>query len=212
MEIYRFVWIVSTATVMGSAIVYDVATGGLLRLAVFGPGLAVFGALLTYAFVEDRTDRGTWTRRAFVWSGLAAVAADALVALWGGIGLLVGVAMACTSPVVLGLARLLLLRSSRRTNGPPESLSTRELLRRWEWTTAEVRRASTPVPRRLVLVEERRRLLDELQDRDPAHFDSWLVSAVPGRPPRHGRSRAPGPGPGGPSGPARRERRARRWG
>lgn len=182
MEVYRFVWFVPAAILSVSALVYDVATGGLLRLAVFGPGLAVFGALMTYAFVEDRADRGLWTRRAFVWSGVAAVAADAFVALLGGIGLLVGVALVGTSPVVLSLARHLLLQRSRRTSGPPESLSTRDLLRRWEWTTAEVLRTSTPVPRRLVLVEERRGLLDELQVRDPSRFDAWLVTAVPDRP------------------------------
>jgi hypothetical protein len=177
--IHRFVWAVSTVTVMGSAIVYDVATGGLLRLAVFGSALAAFGGLLAFAFVEDRPDRGVWVRRGVVWSGLAMVAADALVATWGGIGMLVGLALVGTSPVVLRLARRLRLQSSRRTSGPPESLSTRELLHRWEWTTAEVLRPRTPVARRLVLVEERRRLLDELQDRDPEHFDAWLVSAVP---------------------------------
>lgn len=183
MQIYRFVWVVLAATVSGSAVLYDVVTGGLLRLAVFGPGLAVFGALLVFAFVEDRPDRWTWVRRTFLWSGLTAVAADAFVAMWGEVGLLVGVVMAVTSPAALELARrLLLLASSRRTSGPPESLSTRDLQRRWQWTTAEVLRASTPVARRLVLVEERRRLLDELQDRDPSHFDAWLVTAVPDRP------------------------------
>jgi hypothetical protein len=164
--------------------VYDVATGGLLRLAVLGPGLAVFGALLAFGFVEERPDRRLWVRRAFVWSGLTAVTADALVAMWGDVGLLVGVGMAVTSPQLCTFARAQLLQrlGSRRASGPPESLSTRDLLRRWEWTTAEVLSAGTSVSRRLVLVEERRRLLDELQDRDPAHFDEWLVSAVPDRP------------------------------
>ena len=183
MEIYRFVWVVSAATVSVSAIVYDVATGGLVRLVVLGLGLALFGGLLTFAFVEDRPDRWVWMRRGMLWSGLAAVAAGACVGTWHAIGLAVVAALAGTSPTVLGLARrALLLGSSRRTTGPPESLSMRDLLRRWEWTTAEVVRASTPVSRRIVLVEERRKLLDELQGRDPSRFDAWLVTAVPDRP------------------------------
>ena len=182
MEVYRFVWVVVTAIVSASALVYDVATGGLLRLAVFGPGMALFGGMLVLAFVEDRSDRWTWVRRAAVWSGAAAVAADAFVAMWGDVGLIVGLGFVVTSPTLLLLARhLLLLRTSRRASGPPESMSTRDLLRRWEWTTAEVLRTTTPASRRLVLVEERRRLLDELQARDPSHFDDWLVSAVPDR-------------------------------
>lgn len=183
MQVYRFTWIVLAATVTGFAFVYDVVSGGLLRLAVFAPGLALFGALLVFAFVEDRADRWTWVRRTFLWTCLAAAAADAFAALWGEVGLLAAVLVAVTSPAALEQARRLrLLASTRRTSGPPESLSTRDLQRRWDWTTDEVLRASTPVSRRLVLVEERRRMLDELQDRDPSHFDAWLLTAVPDRP------------------------------
>lgn len=182
MEVYRFVWFVVTAIVSASALVYDLASGGLLRLAGFGPGMALFGGMLVLAFVEDRSDRWLWVRRAALWSGTAAVAADALVAMWGEVGLLVGVGFVVTSPTLLVLARQQLLRhTSRRTSGPAESLSTRDLLRRWEWTTTEVLRPTTPASRRVLLAEERRLLLDELQARDPSHFDAWLHSAVPDR-------------------------------
>ena len=183
MEIYRFVWLVTAATVSLSAVVYDVVTGGLVRMAVLGAALALFAGLLTFAFVEELPDRWAWTRRAMLWSGASAVGADALVALWGDIGLAVGVLLVGSSPTLLAQGRrLLLARYSRRASGPPENLSVRDLRRRWEWTTAEVLRADTPVVRRLRLVEERRQLLDELQVRDPAHFEAWLLTAVPDRP------------------------------
>jgi hypothetical protein len=182
-EIYRFVWLVTTATVSLSAVVFDVVTGGLVRMSVLGAALALFAGLLTYAFVEELPDRWAWTRRAMLWSGTAAVGADALVAMWGDIGLAVGVVLVGTSPTLLAQGRrLLLAHQSGRTSGPPEDLSTRDLRRRWEWTTTEVLRADLTVARRLHLVEERRQLLDELQDRDPAHFGAWLLTAVPDRP------------------------------
>jgi hypothetical protein len=122
------------------------------------------------------------------------MAADGLVVAWEGAGVLVGVVLLLTAPVVVRQVReLLLARSSRRTTGPPETLATRDLHRRWDWTTREVLRASTSVARRLVLAEERRMLLDELQRRDPAHFDAWTATAVPDRPSERSRGRDDGP-------------------
>lgn len=180
MVIYRFVWGVAAVVVVAAATAYDVATGGLLRLLVMVPVVAAFGALLGFSIAEERPDRWAWTRRAAVGSALAAGVADALTATAGGLGLLVGAVLVLASPPALALGwRWVFAWSSRRSSGPPEVMVRRDLLRRWEWTTAEVRRPSTPVARRLVLVEERRRLLDELQRRDPAYFDEWLVTAVP---------------------------------
>jgi hypothetical protein len=179
-EIYRFVWGVVAVVATATALVYDVATGGLLRLALMGPVVAVFGALLGFSIAEERPDRWTWTRRAAVWAALAAVAADGLVATSGALGLLVGAVLVLLSPPAIGLGwRWVFAWSSRRSGGPPEVMVRRDLLRRWEWTTAEVRRSTTTVARRLVLVEERRQLLDELQRRDPAYFAEWVATAVP---------------------------------
>lgn len=152
--------------------------------------MSLFGGMCAFALAEDRPDRWLWTRRGILWSGLGAVAMECLVSTWDGLGVAVGVALALTSPAVLGATRGLFVSwSSRRTNGPPEVLRTRDLHRRWEWTTAEVLNPGTAVSRKLVLAEERRHLLDELQCRDPAHFDTWIVSAVPDRRPDRQRSR-----------------------
>jgi len=110
------------------------------------------------------------------------VAADALATTWGATGTAVGVVLLATAPAVITFARTRLdARPSRGPSGSPDAMSSRDLRRRWDLTTAEVLHPTTTPSRRLVLVEERRRLLDELQLRDPAHFDAWLVTAVPDR-------------------------------
>ena len=183
MRIYRFVWGVAAVVVTAAATVYDIATGGLLRLVVLGSVVAVFGGLLGYSIAEERPDRWAWTRRAAAWTTLGTVAVDGLAAMFGSPGLLVGALLVLSSPLAVGLCwRGAFAWSSRRASGPPEVMTRRDLLRRWEWTTAEVRRPTTSPARRLVLAEERRQLLDELQRRDPSSFDDWVVTAVPERP------------------------------
>jgi hypothetical protein len=182
MSSYRVVWLSVTAFVVGAASVYDVAAGGLVRMASVGVGFGLFGAFVAYALSEEQVDRRAWVRRSALWCGLSATAADALATTWGRTGTLVGVALLATTPAAISFASTHFISwSSRGTSGPPEAMSVRDLHRRWDCTTVEVLRPTTTVPRRLVLVEERRRLLDELQLRDPAGFDAWLGTAVPDR-------------------------------
>jgi hypothetical protein len=190
MRIFRFVWAVSAAVTVISAVAFEVLSGGLLPMVALLLTMSAFGALFGFVLAEDPRDRWLWTRRAVVWSGLGAVATYGLMTTWGGMGAVVGGALALTSPVVLGAARSFFVSwSSRRTSGPPEALATRDLHRRWECTTAEVLHPHTSVPRKAMLAEERRHLLDELQRRDPAGFDAWIVSAVPDRRPDRQRPR-----------------------
>jgi hypothetical protein len=179
---YRVVWTGAAALIVGAASVLDITAGGLLRMTLLGAGIGLFGAALAYAIVEERRDRWTWVRRSVLWCAVGAVATDALAVAWGNTGVAVGIGLLVTSPAAVSLARAGFVGwSSRRASGPPEALTLRDLQRRWEWTTAEVLRPTTPVSRRLVLVEERRRLLDEMQLRDPVRFDAWLLTAVPDR-------------------------------
>ncbi|MBC2935162.1 hypothetical protein [Nocardioides sp. zg-1228] len=183
MRVYRWVWAVVTTVVVVSSVSYDVPTGGWVRLAVLGPAMAVFGALLGLVFAEDRHDRWAWARRGAVWLGVGATTSDALVAAWGGVGLLVGALLVGSSPAFVRTVRSRLLAHSLRScSGPVELLATRDLIRWWDWTTDEVVHRRTSVPRRMVLVEERRRLLDELQRRDQERFQEWIAVAVPERP------------------------------
>lgn len=180
MRTHRFAWATVAGAVAASCAAYDLVTGGWLRLALLGSTMALFGGLLGFVLGDERPDRWAWARRGAVWSGVGAMAADALVVTGGAVGALVGLALVLTSPVVVRSARSRLLAwSTRRTAGPPEILATRDLLRRWDWTTGEVLRAGIPIGRRLALVEERRALLDELERR--AIRATWPTGPV-GRP------------------------------
>jgi hypothetical protein len=179
---YRVAWVSVTALVVGAASVYDVAAGGLVRMVSVGLGFGLLGGFLAFTLAEERADGRAWVRRSALWTGLAAMAADALATSWGNPGLLVGVVLLATTPAAVSFASDRFVSwSSRRTSGRPDAMSMRDLQRRWDWTTSEVLRPRTTVSRRLVLVQERHRLLDELQLRDPAHFDVWLGKALADR-------------------------------
>jgi hypothetical protein len=181
-RVYKFAWGVATAVPLAWACVYDVASGGLARMLAAGLLTALFSGFLAFAITEELADRWTWVRRATVWTGVGAVAIDAFSATWGRQGAGLCLTLLLVSPVLVEPCRAQFVAwSSRRRGGPPESLTTRDLRRRWEWTTAEVLHPGASVARRLVLVEERRRLLDEIQQRDLEHFDDWLPFAVPDR-------------------------------
>ena len=181
MRTYRSVWSVTTAFVTVPCVVLEAVTGGWARLALLVPTMLLFGGLLGFVFADDRPDRWTWARRGAGWLCVGTAAADGLVATLGGAGALGSVVLALTSPVVVGaIISQYPALTDRRTAGPPESLSTHDLLRRWDRTTGEVLRC-TSATRMLALAEERRALLDELQQRDPVHFDRWWATSVPDR-------------------------------
>ena len=181
MRTYRSVWAVSTAVVTVPCVVLDAVTGGWGRLALLVPTILVFGGLLGFVFADDRPDRWTWARRGAGWLCMGTAAADGLVATLGGAGALASVVLVLTSPVVVGaISSQFPALTGRRTAGPAESLSTHDLLHRWDRTTGEVLRC-TSATRMLALTEERRAVLDELQLRDPVHFEQWWATSVPDR-------------------------------
>ena len=181
MHVYRTVWAVALAVVAVPCVVLEAVTGGWQHLALLVPTMLVFGGMLGFVFADDRPDRWAWARRGAGWLCLAAAATDGLTATLGGIGALASVVLALTSPVVVGvIISQYPALTGRRTAGPPESLSTHDLLRRWDRTTGEVLRC-TSATRMLALTEERRAVLDELQLRDPVHFEQWWATSVPDR-------------------------------
>lgn len=180
MRTYQWAWAVLVLVVSTTAAMGEVLTGGLARMLAISVAAASLGGIVALVVTEERPDTWTLTRRTVLWSGLGALVADGLIVSWHWAGLAVGVLLVIASPPVLrtGLERGW-TGSTHRTGGPPELLATRDLRRRWDWTTAELQRSTTPVARRMVLVEERAALLDELQRRAPAGFDDWVASAVP---------------------------------
>lgn len=186
MEIYRAAWACAALGIVGIAAAYDVADGGTLRVLALIGMVASFSATLAFALAEESARRWWWTWRAFAWSGLAIGALDALVRTWSAVGLVAAVLLVLTCPALLRTGRTQWFSwSLRHAPGPPESMSRKDLLRRWAWTGALLERPGPNVAGVLALVEERRRLLDELERRDPATFHAWLSTAVPDRrPPR----------------------------
>lgn len=180
MQVYRFAWSVVAAVVVGPAVVAAVGAGAGAEMAVVGIGLGLFCGMFVWVVAEEQPARWLWVRRSVLWSGLGAPCAVALSGTWGTLGTVLAVGLLSTAPAVLEPARALYVTwTSRRTVGPPEGLSVRDLRRRWDATTGEVRHPATTASRRLVLLDERRRLLDELERRDPEQFVSWVVTAVP---------------------------------
>ena len=179
---YGRAWAAVAALVVSTSAVADVGRGDAWRtLGVTGLG-ASFAASFAFALAEDSPRRWWWTWRTLLWSALGLAALDVLARSWSWSGLAVGTALVLTCPAVVGAARTRWLSwMLRRSAGRPESMGRRELLRRWEWTTTLVEREGTPVADVVALVEERRRLLDELERLDPAAFEAWLPSAVPDR-------------------------------
>lgn len=190
-SMYRFAWGVSAAAATGWAAAAVIADGSWLGVLAVALLLASGGGLLAYTFCEDRPDPWRWTVRATLWTCGVAAVCGGMASAWPGGGTVLALALVLTCPFVVGWGRVLLLRVMvRPSTGPLEALGRRQLLRQWEWTTCEVLRSTTPLERRLALVEQRRRLLDELERRDPLHFDDWVVSAVPDRAPSARRHQA----------------------
>jgi hypothetical protein len=180
MQVYRLVWGGLATLVLGPAVIWAVGAGAGVEMLVLGVGLALFAGTFVWVVAEDHPDRRTWVRRAVVWTAIGAPGADALGTTWGATGFVLAMFLLLTSPALVSPAYTWYVGwTSRRSTGPMESLSERDLRRRWDSTTAEVRHSATTAARLLLLVEERRRLLDEMECRDPAHFDSWVATAVP---------------------------------
>jgi hypothetical protein len=192
MTIYRFAWGVSAAAATGWAaavLLADARAPGVIAIALMVGSCA---GLLAFTICEDRPDRWHWTTQATLWTAGVTFTWGGLVSVGGGAGSILALTLVATCPFLVANVRALVLRwRLRGSSGPLESLGKRELLRRWEWTTCEVLRGTTTLQRRLALVEQRRLLLDELERRDPTHFDEWVATAVPDRGPPRQRHRRP---------------------
>ena len=177
---HQAVWGTAVVLAVAGVLAYSVAYGTLARVLLLSATLGLFAASFAYVVFEESPDRRLWMRRLVLWAGLGAPLADGLTTALGPMGLLVLLALVATSPAVAILVRRGL--ASRLARGPVTPLaaqSERELLRRWEGTSTALQRGRMGVASRLALVEERSRLLDELELRDPQRFQEWMATLVP---------------------------------
>jgi hypothetical protein len=179
-RIHQLVWGTVVALAVGGVVAYAVAYGSVARVLLLSATLGLFAASFAYVVFEESPDRRLWMRRLILWCGVGAPLVDGLTTALGPIGLVVALLLGATSPAAVGLVRRRLSARAMRGPVPPlELLSERDLLRRWEGTTAALQRGRLTVSARLALVQERSSLLDELERRDPERFEDWVAMLVP---------------------------------
>ena len=176
MRAYRTLW---QATVLVLGVVALAAGGADLGWASMlgaAGAITVLGAASGLAWVEDPGLRWRLVGRLSLWFGGGAVLFLGLPAVIGGWTLLVVVALGALCPELLSWAA-----DHRHASSPVSTpdrlhqLAARDLERRWLRTTQELRARRADPATVLGLVEERERLLDEIERRDPAGFDAMLV-------------------------------------
>jgi hypothetical protein len=179
-RIHQAVWGTCVALTVAGVLAYAVAYGTLARVLLLSATLALFAASFAYVVFEESPDRRLWMRRLVLWAGLGAPLADGLTTAIGPMGLLVMLVLVASSPALVGLVRRrFAVRLARGPVTPLGAQSERELLKRWEGTSTALQRGRMGVAARLALVDERSRLLDELELRDPERFGEWMATLVP---------------------------------
>jgi hypothetical protein len=179
-RIHQVVWGAAVTLALAGVLAYAVAYGTLGRAALLAATLGLFAASFAYVVFEESPDRRLWIWRLVLWCGLGAPLVDGLTTALGPMGLLVVLVLAVTSPAAASLVRRrLAVRAGRSPVAPMATQSERALLRRWEGTSAALQRGRMTVAARVALVEERSRLLDELEQRDPDRFQDWVATLVP---------------------------------
>lgn len=176
MRAYRACWTLAVVTVGGlaAAVAWLVEAPWLLLLEA--GTVATVGATFGATWEEDPARRWAtswrWARRGLV----LAVLLTGLPPFMGAWALLVIVAVSVTHPEVVQA----LLRRLSRARGAGvgvrlEELSHEQLSRQWRASTLAVRSSWRTPGEVLELVQERVRLLDELERRDPEGFSQWLA-------------------------------------
>lgn len=175
---HRLLWTPVAGLVLVFAWTVGLRDPGWLALVVGPAFLGTLGAYLRYEWVSEGADRA---RGVAAWGLGTAAATSLLIGLTPSLGL--------WSPVVLALLAVsepgLVERGRgwlRRRRPLPGDRALRawsddELEHRWRTSAAELRSERTTPDRALVLVQDRARVLDEIERRDPARFHARLARA-----------------------------------
>jgi hypothetical protein len=178
MRAYRSVWRGIVATLAVLALVVGGASIGWIAVIGTAAGMAVTGAVVSFAWVEDPKRRWRSMGDLALWFGVGAVLMLGLPTAFGPWALFVLLAIGAGCPPLLDLMiRELRQRRPVDSGGTVHRLDGGDLERRWVRTSRELRERRGDVDATLALVQERERLLDEIERRDPAGFDAVLVRA-----------------------------------
>ena len=184
MRAYRSVWRVTVACLATVALVVGGSSIGWVAVLGTAAGMAVTGAVVSFAWVQDPARRWRSMTDLATWFGVGAVLMLGLPVLLGPWALFVLLAIGALCPPLVAIMAQELRQ--RRPADPPETpetiqrLDVLDLERRWVRTSRDLRemreRRDDPGAV-LALIQERERLLDEIERRDPAGFDAVLVRA-----------------------------------
>lgn len=179
MRAYRSAWRTVVAVVTIAALLAGGADTGWPILIAAVAVVAVGGATIGYAGVEDRPRRRRAMSQLALWFGIGAVMVLGLPLLIGSWGLLAIVLLAVLCPPSIAW-----LLDRRHLVGPPPPLehdvgtmSVSDLQLRWSRTGQELRVRRADPHAALALVKERALLLDEIERRDPVAFRALLERA-----------------------------------
>ena len=178
-RVYRTAWAVVVWFVVGVSLAAGSISIGAALMVVSSLVAAAIGVILALTLVDAPGRRVAVARAGALWGAGSGVVLAGLPEVLGGWTVAVGVPITAGAPSIVTAAA----RSARRRRmaGSPapvlERLSDRDLEGRLHDTYDEVRRRGSSTAEVLRIVQERARLLDELERRDPEHFEQWLDRA-----------------------------------
>jgi hypothetical protein len=172
---YATCWTVAAGAVFAASLVLGGRVMGWFPVLLLAGLMAVLGACFGVAWHEDPVVRRRVATAGAGWGAFGIVLVLGLPPTLGPWGLVVGAGLAASSPwTILCVRRELRRRGSRRLPDV-DLISDHELARRWELTGQALRDPRRTAAERVAVVEDRVRLLDELERRDPRAFESWLT-------------------------------------
>lgn len=174
-RVYATCWMTAAGAVFAAALVLGASVMGWAAVLLLAALMAVLGACFGVAWNAEPDATRRVGASGAGWGAFGIVVVLGLPPTLGPIGLLGAVALAVTCPWTTALLR----RELRRRGGPRRSdvdlISDRELGRRWELTGQLLGDGRRTPAERAAIADERGLLLDELERRDRAGFESWLI-------------------------------------
>ena len=172
---YVTCWMVAAGAVFAASLVLGARVMGWVPVGLLAVLMAVLGACFGLAWnaEPEAMRRMAWSCAG--WGAFGIVTVLGLPPALGPAGLLVLVLIGTGSPTVVALVRRRLRRRSGQRMADVDLVSHHELARRWRVTAQMLVDPRRTPAERVAIVEDRGRLLDELERRDRYGFEMWLT-------------------------------------
>jgi hypothetical protein len=166
---------VAAGAVFAASLVLGAGVMGWAPVLLLAALMAVLGACFGVAWNSEPAAMRRMASGTAGWGAFGMVAVLGLPPTLGPGGLLALVLLGVSSPSAVVLARRALRRRTGRRMADVDLVSDRELARRWELTAQMLTDPRRTTAERVAIVEDRGRLLDELERRDRYGFEMWLT-------------------------------------